>query len=100
MKKLLKILTFILTMIIFASCATCVKYPDKPYNKKTGQWIEPAECWDWKLCEYYRTKRKGKGDSCKAEYEACYKARVYNKCKSDDIRYKNHSFDNCWHVLK
>ncbi|GAG53935.1 unnamed protein product [marine sediment metagenome] len=96
-----KIAIFTILIILFAGCSTCVKYPDKPYNKKKGIWTEPPECYALAICEYYRAKREGKNGDCKAEFAACSKVRSAIRCMNISTQKgMKKDFNDCFNLLQ
>jgi hypothetical protein len=102
MKKIIICIMF----IALSGCAACVKYPDRPYNEKTGVWYSPPECYDWAICEYNRTQIKNNAGDCKAEFMACSRARAFLRCADAEVRQKisdnqvPKAFGDCMNALR
>ena len=95
--KQLKILALTILLTLLTGCAACIKYPTRLVDDK-GISLEPAACYDYKLCMYYVAIGKYQSD-CKLEYIKCCKERNYIFCGKDDKRWTDSKSQECWDKL-
>lgn len=92
-----KVFLVALIFVCISGCAACIDYPKRLVDDK-GVALEPAGCYDYRVCMYYVAAGDYQSD-CKLEYTKCCKERNYVFCNNPDNIWADDKPQNCWDKL-